>query len=194
MSGKAAAAYFKAVDKMRRSPDGPLITGILIAAHSPGSTRNMLRVGNKGAGSVAEAYEIVAAAQLLDDGVLTIDDIIAFGEKLDTSGLPIPPNTIEADLWLTNRRFMDMKFSADGNPFISETQLRNLETVLSNANSPIDSATFVVNRGLDTDTENLIKTINANIRTERARLGLPAGEDLIKVKVVEWDPGPPNVP
>jgi len=172
-----AAEYMKAVDHMRDGSNA-VISGLLDQAESVlGSSVNMKRVGNLGAGSIAEGFEPVAMKRLIDGGSaklprsITRADIEAFGKKLDVSSVPgVSTATIEADCLLKDGTFLDMKHSRTADPFVSAQQVENLKKVLAFDPRPIQRAWFVTNGPVDPSVLEKIRQANEFL-----------GEDLIKV-------------
>lgn len=143
-----------------------------------GSGVNMKRVGNLGAGSIAEGFEPVAMKRLIDGRSATLpravsrDDIEAFGKKLDTSGVPgVSTGTIEADVLLKDGTFIDMKHSRMvRDPYISAQQVENLKNVLNSQPRRIQRAWFVTNGPVDEGILQKIREANEFL-----------GEELIRV-------------
>jgi hypothetical protein len=183
---QAVAESMKAVDHMRdASQNNAVISGLLDQAETVlGSSVNVKRVGNVGAGSLAEGFEPVAIKRLIDGRStklprsFTPSEIDAFGKKLSTQHL-FPggtPRSIEADCLLKDGTFIDMKHSVRDDPYITETQVENLKTVLLSNQKPIQRAWFVTNAPVDGSILEKIRIANEELR---GVLGI--NEDLIKV-------------
>lgn len=189
MTKEATAEYFLALDRMRDAA-GNLRPGLLRAdpaSQGLGATANAKRVGNRGSGSIAEAFEIVVVARMIDAGWFAQDDIVAFGRKFDVSGILGSPNTIEADTFLANGTFIDAKYSVTGAAQITTTQILNLEQVLSNPNSPIRRVWFAVGDAASSDIENFISAANVRIRAAWKQAGIPDELEPIRIRPA---PGP----
>lgn len=182
----SVAEYMKAVDWMRDPADpSSIITGLLDPAETLlGSTINMRRVGNMGAGSIAEGWEPVAMRRLIEGGSpnlprpITRGDIKSYGEKLPVGAITGgSPSTIEADCLLTDGTFFDMKHSLTGDPRIAADQIALLERVLADpVNRPIQRAVFVTNAPVG---DTILGRVRAANDTLRLRYGIT--EDLIRV-------------
>jgi hypothetical protein len=180
---KSVAEYMKAVDFMR-DEEGRIITGLLDAASGPGSTINARRVGNVGAGSIAEGWEPVAIRRLIEDGSpnlprsITPGDIDSFGNKLSVRAITGgSPETIEADCLLKDGTFFDMKHSLSGDPRVTEAQVDVLTTVLLDPGQrPIQRAVFVTNAPVGQAILDRVRLANETLKRE-----LRITEDLIHV-------------
>jgi hypothetical protein len=180
---KSVAEYMKAVDFMRDG-EGRIITGLLDAAPGPGSTINARRVGNVGAGSIAEGWEPVALRRLIEEGSpnlprsITRGDIDSFGNKLNVRAITGgSPETIEADCLLKDGTFFDMKHSLSGDPRVTEAQVDVLTTVLLDTGQrPISRAVFVTNAPVGQAILDRVRLANDTLKRE---LGIT--EDLIRV-------------
>jgi hypothetical protein len=161
-SAEGTAEYLKALDKMRDA-DGNIITGLLDASPTDSATINIKRVGNVGAGSIAEAYEPVAAQRMINDGQLSVTNIQEFGRKINVSDLGVSRQSIEADCFLKDGTFIDMKHSALNDPFIDRGQLSAVTAALAKNDGRISRALYVVSSDLDNATKAAITQANANL-------------------------------
>jgi hypothetical protein len=159
-SAEGTAEYLKALDKMRDA-QGNIITGLLDASPTKNASVNVKRVGNTGAGSIDEAFEPVATQRMIADNQLAVTDIQEFGRKIDVADLNVGQSTIEADCYLTDKTFIDMKHSAANDPFISRGQLGAVKAAV--ANNRISRALYVVSSDLDNATKAAIAQANADL-------------------------------
>src|SRR5262249_20725420 len=117
-SAEGTAEYIRAVEGMRDT-NGIIITGLVDASKTSGSSANMSRVAS---GSVAEAFEPISIRRMIDSGEMSLGQVQEFGRKIPTADLTIlrPDGTvvdratIEADCFLKDKTFIDSKHSING--------------------------------------------------------------------------------
>lgn len=86
--------YIAATDFFRDA-SGRLKPGLARQASTPRSTTNMRRVAG-GAGSKAEAWEVVSAHEMVLRGYFARDEVVEFGLKIGLTG----GGEVEADVWV----------------------------------------------------------------------------------------------
>jgi hypothetical protein len=183
-SAQGTAEYIRSLDALRDG-NGNLFTGLFDAAPTSGSSSNIIRVGNQGAGSIAEAFEPVAMQRLIRDNEVGLGKIEDFGRKIDVSAITNGTrSTIEADCFLSDGTFIDMKHSLSGSISMDLDQLSAVEAALKADPAPISRAWYVVSADLDATSATAVD--NANVRIRQV-LGL-ADTDPDPIRIINKGP------
>jgi hypothetical protein len=159
----------RAIDRLRKPPDGPLVPGIATKPQGPPPPASqpvslldsMVNAANKGT-----AYEPVAVLALVERGEFTIDDIGEMGRRFLTTRLDGSPSIVEADAFVVRgkRVSIDFKHASSVDDLISTDLLERIEQALRRPVPDIDEWWFAVQGSVIPDKLAEIQTINTRLR------------------------------
>jgi hypothetical protein len=159
----------RAIDRLRKPQDGPLVPGIATAPQGPPPPASqpvslldsMVNAANKGT-----AYEPVAVLKLVERGEFTVDDIAEMGRRFRTTRADSTPSIVEADAFVLRgkRVSIDFKHASSVDDLISTDLLDRIEGALGALQPDIDEWWFAVQGSVTADKLAEIQAINVRLR------------------------------